>query len=62
MSGAVAIEYVYSWPGLGLLALQSIQFRDFPLVQAIVVFGAVVFVILNLLVDLLHSVVDPRVR
>lgn len=62
LSGAVAIEYVYSWPGLGQLALQSIQFRDFPLVQAIVVFGAVVFVVLNLVVDVLHSVVDPRVR
>jgi peptide/nickel transport system permease protein len=62
MSGAVAIEYVYSWPGLGQLALQSIQFRDFPLVQAIVVFAAVIFVVLNLVVDLLHSVVDPRVR
>ncbi|GHJ08481.1 glutathione ABC transporter permease [Micromonospora humidisoli] len=62
LSGAVAVEYVYSWPGLGQLALQAIQFRDFPLVQAIVVFGALVFVLLNLLVDVLHSIVDPRVR
>ncbi|MFF5257853.1 ABC transporter permease [Actinomadura viridis] len=62
LSGAVAIEYVYSWPGLGQLALQAVQFRDFPLVQAIVVFGAVVFVCLNLIVDVIHSVVDPRVR
>lgn len=62
LSGAVAVEYVYSWPGLGQLALQAIQFRDFPLVQAIVIFGAIVFVLLNLLVDVLHSVVDPRVR
>jgi peptide/nickel transport system permease protein len=62
LSGAVAVEYVYSWPGLGQLALQAIQFRDFPLVQAIVIFGAIVFVLLNLLVDVLHSIVDPRVR
>lgn len=62
LSGAVAVEYVYSWPGLGQLALQAIQFRDFPLVQAIVIFGALVFVFLNLLVDLIHSAVDPRVR
>ncbi|MEU8053782.1 MULTISPECIES: ABC transporter permease [Micromonospora] len=62
LSGAVAVEYVYSWPGLGQLALQAIQFRDFPLVQAIVVFGALVFVLLNLIVDVLHSIVDPRVR
>ncbi|MDP3891468.1 ABC transporter permease [Nocardioides sp.] len=62
LSGAVAVEYVYSWPGLGQLALQAIQFRDFPLVQAIVVFGAVVFVLLNQLVDIFHAVIDPRLR
>lgn len=62
LSGAVAVEYVYAWPGLGQLALQAIQFRDFPLVQAIVVFGAISFVLLNQLVDLLHAVIDPRVR
>ncbi|WP_110207656.1 ABC transporter permease [Nocardioides daejeonensis] len=62
LSGAVAVEYVYAWPGLGQLALQAIQFRDFPLVQAIVVFGAITFVLLNQLVDLLHALIDPRVR
>jgi peptide/nickel transport system permease protein len=62
LSGAVAIEYVYSWPGIGQLALQAVQFRDFPLVQAIVVFGAVTFVVLNLIVDIIPSIVDPRVR
>lgn len=62
LSGAVAVEYVYAWPGLGQLALQAIQFRDFPLVQAIVVFGAIVFVLLNQLVDLIHVAIDPRVR
>lgn len=62
LSGAVAVEYVYSWPGLGQLALQAIQFRDFPLVQAIVVFGAITFVVLNQLVDVLHVVIDPRLR
>lgn len=62
MSGAVAIEYVYSWPGLGQLALQAVQFRDFPLVQAIVIFGAITFVLLNLIVDVIHTLVDPRVR
>ncbi|WP_232676210.1 ABC transporter permease [Nocardioides sp. R-C-SC26] len=62
LSGAVAVEYVYSWPGLGQLALQAIQFRDFPLVQAIVVFGAITFVLLNQLVDVLHALIDPRLR
>ncbi len=62
LSGAVVVEYVYSWPGLGSLALQAIQFRDFPLVQAVVVVGAVAFVGINLVVDLLYPVVDPRLR
>jgi peptide/nickel transport system permease protein len=62
LSGAVAVEYVYSWPGLGSLALQAIQFRDFPLVQAIVVVGSVSFVVINLVADLLYAVVDPRLR
>ncbi|WP_344454020.1 ABC transporter permease [Actinocorallia aurantiaca] len=62
LSGAVAVEYVYSWPGLGSLALQAIQFRDFPLVQAIVVVGAISFVLINLIADLLYAVVDPRLR
>lgn len=62
LSGAVAVEYVFAWPGIGQLALQAIQFRDFPLVQAIVIFGAITFVVLNLLVDIVHTIVDPRVR
>lgn len=62
LSGAVAVEYVYSWPGLGTLALGAVQFRDFPLVQAVVVVGAIAFVVINLLVDLLYVVIDPRMR
>ena len=62
LSGAVVVEYVYSWPGLGSLALQAIQFRDFPLVQAVVIVGAVAFVVINLVVDLLYPIVDPRLR
>jgi peptide/nickel transport system permease protein len=62
LSGAVTVEYVFAWPGLGSLATQAVQTRDFPLVQAIVVFGAVVFVLINLAVDVLYGVLDPRVR
>lgn len=62
LSGAVTVEYVFAWPGLGTLATQAVQTRDFPLVQAIVVFGAVVFVLINLAVDVLYGVLDPRVR
>jgi peptide/nickel transport system permease protein len=62
LSGAVTVEIVFGWPGMGALAVQAVQFRDFPLVQAIVVVGAFVFVLVNLLVDLLYGLIDPRIR
>lgn len=62
LSGAVTVEYVFAWPGLGSLATQAVQTRDFPLVQSIVVVGALVFVLINLVVDLLYGLVDPRIR
>ena len=62
LAGAVIVETVFAWPGLGQLAVQSIEGRDFPIVQAIVLLGAVVSVSLNLVADILYSVVDPRIR
>lgn len=62
LSGAVIVETVFAWPGLGQLTMQSIAARDFPIVQAIVLLGAFVSILLNLLADLLYSAVDPRIR
>ncbi|MBV8835786.1 MAG: ABC transporter permease [Alphaproteobacteria bacterium] len=62
LAGAVIVETVFAWPGLGQLAVQSIAARDFPIVQAIVLLGAFVSIALNLAADLLYSVVDPRIR
>jgi peptide/nickel transport system permease protein len=62
LSGAVITETVFSWPGVGLLAVNAVLARDFPLVQAIVVFMAIVFVGVNLMVDLLYTQLDPRIR
>lgn len=62
LSGAVIVETVFAWPGLGLLTVQSIAARDFPVVQAIVLIGAFVSIFLNLIADILYSVVDPRIR
>ncbi len=62
LSGAIVIETVFSWPGLGRLIVQAVPARDFPVIQAGVCVFAVIFVTLNLFVDLLHPVVDPRVR
>jgi len=62
LSGAIIIETVFSWPGLGRLIVQAVPGRDFPVIQAGVFVFAVIFVALNLIVDILYSVLDPRVR
>ncbi|HXZ51833.1 MAG TPA: ABC transporter permease [Burkholderiales bacterium] len=62
LGGAVLTETVFSWPGIGQLLVQSIDNRDFPLVQGIVFVFAAMFIVLNIVTDLLYSVVDPRVR
>jgi ABC-type dipeptide/oligopeptide/nickel transport system permease component len=62
LGGAVLTETVFSWPGIGQLLIQSIDNRDFPLVQGIVFVFAAMFIVLNIVTDLLYSVVDPRVR
>jgi peptide/nickel transport system permease protein len=62
LSGTVVIETVFSWPGMGRLIVQAVPGRDFPVIQAGVFVFAVIFVVINLLVDVLYTVVDPRVR
>jgi peptide/nickel transport system permease protein len=62
LAGAVIVETVFAWPGLGQVTVQSILARDFLVVQGIVLLGAFVTVALNLAADLLYSAVDPRIR
>jgi peptide/nickel transport system permease protein len=62
MGGAVVTESVFGWPGVGRLLLDSIFSRDYPMVQGLVLLFAVTYIVINLLVDLLYVVVDPRVR
>ncbi len=62
LSGAIIIETVFAWPGLGRLIVQAVPGRDFPVIQAGVFVFALIFVALNLIVDLLYAAVDPRVR
>ncbi len=62
LSGAVVTETIFAWPGIGRLAIQSIYNRDYPVVQATVVVTALIFVLINLVVDLLYTVLDPRIR
>jgi peptide/nickel transport system permease protein len=62
LGGVVVTETVFSWPGVGRLAIQAIYARDFPVVQAVVVVFALAFVLVNLVVDVLYAVLDPRIR
>jgi peptide/nickel transport system permease protein len=62
LGGTVIIEQVFNWPGLGTLAIGAIMSRDFPLIQGIVLFMGVVYVTINILVDVLYSMIDPRVE
>ena len=62
LGGAVVTETVFAWPGVGRLAVQAILTRDLPLVQAIVFVVATALVFLNLVVDLLYGILDPRIR
>lgn len=62
LGGAVVIETVFSWPGVGRLAVQAIYARDFPLVQVIIMIAAVIFVVVNLITDLTYRLLDPRIR
>lgn len=62
LSGVVVVEIVFSWPGLGQLALQAVEARDYPVLQGAVLLFALVFLVINLLVDLLYTRIDPRIR
>lgn len=62
VGGAVVVEVVFAWPGIGQLAVNAIAIRDYPVVQGVVLVSAVVFVLVNLAVDLLYLVLDPRTK
>jgi ABC-type dipeptide/oligopeptide/nickel transport system permease component len=62
LGGAVITESVFAWPGMGKLVVDAIYFRDFPVVQTVLILSATIFVLINLLVDALYTIVDPRIR
>jgi peptide/nickel transport system permease protein len=62
LGGAVVTETVFAWPGIGRLAIQSIYNRDYPVVQAAVFLSAVMFIVINFVIDVIYGVLDPRVR
>jgi ABC-type dipeptide/oligopeptide/nickel transport system permease component len=62
LGGALVTEIIFAWPGIGRLAVQAIQNRDFPLVQAVVLLASTVFVLANLMVDIAYVLLNPRIR
>ncbi|MGD9713006.1 MAG: ABC transporter permease, partial [Thermomicrobiales bacterium] len=62
LGGAVVVETVFAWPGLGMLTTDAVGTRDYPLVQALALVAGLIFLSINLLVDILYAIVDPRIR
>jgi peptide/nickel transport system permease protein len=62
LTGATVVEIVFSWPGVGLLAYEAANARDFPVVQALALFTSAAIVVMNLVVDVLYAYLDPRVQ
>ena len=62
LGGAAVIEMVFQWPGLGRLAIEAITYRDFLLVQGIVIWIAIMYMVINLLVDVSYNYLDPRLK
>jgi ABC-type dipeptide/oligopeptide/nickel transport system permease component len=61
LGGTVVIETVFAWPGIGMLSVQAVTGRDYPIVQAVILLSAVLFTLTNLAVDLLYTRIDPRI-
>jgi peptide/nickel transport system permease protein len=62
VAGLVVIERVFNWPGMGSLALEAVNGRDYPVLQGVVTVFAILIVGVNLLVDIVYGVLDPRIR
>jgi glutathione transport system permease protein len=62
LGGAVVVETVFSWPGLGRLMIDSVSYRDYPVIQAEIMLFSLEFILINLAVDLLYAAVNPEIR
>ncbi|MEO6695192.1 MAG: ABC transporter permease [Ignavibacteria bacterium] len=62
LGGVFFIEYIFNWPGIGLLAIDAIFKLDFPMIQGTVLFSAIIFVIINFFVDIFYALLDPKVK
>ena len=62
LAGAVLTETVFAWPGLGRLLYDSISARDYPMIQGVILIFGLLYIFVNLVVDLIYAFVDPRIR
>jgi peptide/nickel transport system permease protein len=62
LAGTIVTETIFAWPGIGRLTVQAISARDYPLLQGCILVISVSYVLVNLLTDVLYSLIDPRVR
>jgi len=62
LGGAILTETIFGWPGIGRYIYDAIQFRDYPVIQSGILVVAFIFVMINLFVDILYGVVDPRIK
>lgn len=62
LAGSIVCESVFGWPGIGSLSIQAISFRDYPLIQSIMLVLSAIFVLINMIVDIIYTFIDPRVK
>ena len=62
LGGSIIVETIFSWPGIGQYVIQSINMRDYPVIQGYVIFAAILFVVIHMLVDFINLIIDPRLR
>lgn len=62
LGGSIVVETVFSFPGMGRLLIDSIQFRDYPVVQSLLLIFSLEFILVNLLVDILYGFLNPKIR
>ena len=62
LGGVLIVEYIFDYPGIGLLTVQAVLQRDFPIIQGVAILSSTVFVVINILVDLVAARIDPRLE
>jgi peptide/nickel transport system permease protein len=62
LGGAILTETIFSWPGIGRYIYEAIGYRDYPVIQSGILVVATIFILINLIVDLLYAAIDPRIK